>query len=289
MIKAITQALPQKIPATAGIGLRSQHYVDILERQPDVGWLEVHPENYFGDGGPPLYYLSKLREIYPLSLHGVGLSIGSVDPIDTRHLTKLKSLIERFSPDLVSEHLSWGSFDGQHMNDLLPLPYTEEALDHFCGKVRQTQEFLERKILIENPSSYLSYQHSTIPEWEFFVAIAENTGCGLLFDINNVYVSAINHGFDPLIYLDKVPTTFVGEIHLAGHAVNTVENRQILIDDHGSKVCDAVWKLFEYYIAKNADIPVLIEWDSSVPELDVLLSEADRAKHIMERSRADAA
>ena len=276
------QERPYIIPATAGIGLRAQHYVDILELLPDAAWLEFHPENYFGNGGAPLYYLEKLREHYPVSMHGVGLSLGSVDPLSYSHLANLKSLIERFEPGLVSEHLSWGSVNGQHYNDLLPLPYTEEALQHFCERVLETQDFLKRQILVENPSSYLSFEHSSIPENEFFKAIAERTDCGLLLDINNVYVSAENHGFDALSYLNSIPKELVGEIHLAGHARNQIGEQELLIDDHASKVCDDVWQLFSHFVSESTDAPVLIEWDSDIPELEVLLSEAFKARDIME-------
>lgn len=276
------QERENKIPETAGIGLRAQHYVDILETQPDAAWLEIHPENYFGDGGAPLHYLAKLREIYPVSMHGVGLSLGSVDPLSQLHLEKLRSLIERFEPGLVSEHLSWGSVDGQHYNDLLPLPYTEEALCHFCQRVSETQDFLKRQILVENPSSYLTFEHSCIPENEFFVNIAERTGCGLLLDINNIYVSAENHSFSALDYLQSIPKGFVGEVHLAGHARNKVGDSELLIDDHASKVCDDVWSLFSHYISGSPKVPVLIEWDSDIPELQVLLAEAYKARVIIE-------
>ncbi len=282
----ILQASSDRIPASAGVGLRSQHYQDILERKPNIAWLETHPENYFGEGGSPLYYLEKIRNHYPLSLHGVGLSLGSVDPLNIKHLEELKKLIYKFEPALVSEHLSWGSFDGKYMNDLLPLPYTEEALDHFCQRVEQTQEYLGRQILIENPSSYLSYSHSTISEHDFFVAISERTECGLLLDVNNVYVSAVNHEFDAKAYLDAIPMDRVGEIHLAGHARNTIGNQDLLIDDHGSKVCNDVWALFDYVMGRSTNIPVLIEWDSDIPELDVLLTESEKANEIMERRRA---
>ncbi|HBR98613.1 MAG TPA: hypothetical protein DD979_14755 [Gammaproteobacteria bacterium] len=283
------QARKDKIPADAGIGLRSQHYVDLLQRKPGVAWLEAHPENYFGEGGAPLYYLEKLREHYPLSLHGVGLSLGSVDPLNMDHLKQLKSLIDRFDPGLFSEHLSWGSFEGSFMNDLLPMPYTEEALDHFCERVSQTQDFLGRRMLVENPSSYLSYTHSTIPEAEFLIAIAQRTGCGLLLDINNIYVSAENHDFDAIAYMNAIPSELVGEIHLAGHARNQVGDQEVLIDDHGSQVSTDVWALFDEFASKGVDVPVLIEWDSDVPELDVLLAEADKARQITERYRAHVA
>lgn len=285
----IMQARKDKIPADAGIGLRSQHYVDLLQRKPGVAWLEAHPENYFGEGGAPLYYLEKLREHYPLSLHGVGLSLGSVDPLNMDHLKQLKSLIDRFDPGLFSEHLSWGSFEGSFMNDLLPMPYTEEALDHFCERVSQTQDFLGRRMLVENPSSYLSYTHSTIPEAEFLIAIAQRTGCGLLLDINNIYVSAENHDFDAIAYMNAIPSELVGEIHLAGHARNQVGDQEVLIDDHGSQVSTDVWALFDEFASKGVDVPVLIEWDSDVPELDVLLAEADKARQITERYRAHVA
>ncbi len=272
----------QNIPATAGIGLRAQHYIELLDTLPDAGWLEVHPENYFGNGGAPLHYLTMLREHYPISMHGVGLSLGSVDPLSNSHLLKLRSLIERFEPGLVSEHLSWGSVGGQHYNDLFPLPYTEEALEHFCQRVIQTQDFLQRQILVENPSSYLTYEHSCIPENEFFISIAERTGCGLLLDINNIYVSAENHGFDASMYLQSVPKESVGEIHLAGHARNQIGERELLIDDHASKVCDAVWELFKSYVVESPEVPVLIEWDSEIPELNVLLEEAYKARTIIQ-------
>lgn len=277
------QERASKIPATAGIGLRAQHYIDLLETQPDVAWLEIHPENYFGEGGAPLHYLTKLREIYPVSMHGVGLSLGSVDALDQSHLAKLASLIDRFEPGLVSEHLSWGSVNGQHYNDLLPLPYTEEALNHFCQRVLETQEYLQRQILVENPSSYLTYQHSCIPENEFFITIAERTGCGLLLDINNVYVSAKNHGFSASDYLQSIPKDLVREIHLAGHARNKVGDNELLIDDHASAVCDDVWELFSNYIGASPDVPVLIEWDSDIPELHVLLDEAYKARAVIEK------
>ncbi len=281
-----TNVRKDKIPVNAGVGLRAQHYRSLLELQPKVGWLEFHPENYFGDGGAPLYFLERLRELYPLSMHGVGLSLGSADPLSKKHLEKLKNLIIRFEPDLISEHLSWGSINGIYLNDLLPLPYTEETLDHFCAHVSQTQDYLQRRILIENPSSYLGYSHSTIPEEEFLVAIAKRTGCGLLLDINNVYVSSVNHGIIATEYLDKIPADRVGEIHLAGHSKNAVGNQSILIDDHGSQVCDEVWKLFEYYCQTNNNTPVLIEWDSDIPELDILLGEAKKAQMILEKSLA---
>lgn len=270
------------IPAAAGIGLRGPHYRDIVEQKPPVAWLEAHAENYFGDGGAPLHYLQQCREHYPLSLHGVGLSLGSIDPLNQRHLHKLKSLIERFQPGLVSEHLSWGSIDGQFFNDLLPMPYTEESLHHFCERVIQTQDYLQRQILIENPSSYLTYTHSSIPEWEYFVEIARRTGCGLLVDINNIYVSAHNHHFDAKHYIEHIPSHHVGEIHLAGFAVNRHDGVDILIDNHGASVAEDVWQLFGFALDRFGEKPALVEWDSGIPSLDTLLAESSRAQSMMD-------
>lgn len=277
------------IPARAGIGLRGQHYQALLERRPNTGWLEAHSENFFGQGGAPHQYLEALRAEYPLSLHGVGLSLGSVDELDPRHLHRLDDLVRRYQPGLLSEHLSWSSAGGIHSNDLLPLPYTEEALAHFAGRVRQVQDRLGRRILVENPSSYLRYRHSTIDEWEFLVAVAELSDCGLLLDINNVYVSAVNHGYDALNYLASIPADRVGEIHLAGHAANRCGDRTILIDDHGGPVAEPVWALFKHALARFSNIPTLIEWDSNIPTLDLLLNEADKAQRFMERADAIAA
>ena len=262
-----------------GIGLRAQHYQDLLTTLPNsIGWLEIHSENYFAEGGKAHAYLAALREHYPISLHGVGLYIGSTDPLDPRHLQSLKALIERTEPMLVSEHLCWGAVNGKVLNDLLPLPYTEEALQHFCAKTTQVQEYLGRQILIENPSSYLQFAHSTIPEHEFLVAVAERAGCGILLDINNIYVSAINHNFDPSAYLAAIPVNIVQEIHLAGFE----NNGGCLIDTHSQPVCDEVWKLYHQALQRFGQVPTLIEWDADIPSLNVLLGEATRAQHLME-------
>ncbi|TAM44535.1 MAG: DUF692 domain-containing protein [Gammaproteobacteria bacterium] len=278
------------IPARAGIGLRAPHYRDVTETPPDVGWLEVHSENYFGDGGAPLHYLERARVHYPVSLHGVGLSLGSADPLNREHLRKLQQLIARIEPGLVSDHLSWSSIDGRYLNDLLPLPYTEEALDHIVARIVETQEFLGRRILVENPSSYLRYRHSTIPEWEFLTAAAERADCDILLDVNNVYVSACNHGFDPRVYLRAIPADRVQEIHLAGHTVKHHEDGDILIDTHNTRVCDVVWELYRETVARLGLRPTLIEWDSDLPALAVLVEEAAMADRILERVHdADAA
>ncbi len=278
------------IPAGAGIGLRAPHYREVVEQTPGVAWLEAHSENYFGDGGSPLAYLEAIRERYPLSLHGVGLSLGSTDPINRHHLRRLKALVDRFQPALVSDHLSWSSVDGVYLNDLLPLPYTEEALDHFVNRVQEVQQFLGRQVLVENPSSYLRYAHSTIPEWEFLVEVARRSGCALLLDVNNVHVSAVNHQFSAERYLEAVPRDLVAELHLAGHTERWSNGRRILIDDHGCRVAEPVWALYRLTAERFPDAPTLIEWDCNLPALEVLLEEADTADRIhREVCHADAA
>lgn len=266
-----------------GIGLRAPHYQDLLNTRPKtIGWLEIHSENYFADGGTHHRYLTALREHYPISLHGVGLYIGSSDPFDPQHLQSLKSLIKRIKPIRVSEHLCWGAINGKVLNDLLPLPYTEEALSHFCAKTNQLQDYLGQQILIENPSSYLQFAHSTLSEQEFLVAVAERTGCGILLDVNNVYVSAINHHMDAEAYLAAIPTHHVQEIHLAGFEDNGV----CLIDSHGKAVADAVWALYQQAIQRFGQQPTLIEWDNDIPALEVLLAEAAHAQQLMESHHA---
>ena len=272
---------PDPIPAQAGIGLRTEHYTDFLEGRPATAWLEIHPENYFGPGGKPLHFLERIRADYPLSLHGVGLSIGSTDPLDRLHLDKLKELIRHFEPALVSEHVSWGSVGGRYHNDLLPLPYTEEALAHMVERVGQVQDVLGRQILIENVSSYLRYEDSTLTEWEFVAELARRAGCGLLLDINNIYVNACNHGFDAETFLYAIPRDLVQEIHLAGFTVNTFEDGEILIDTHSRPVCDQVWDLYRKAVQYLGTVPTLIEWDADLPALEVLLDEAGRAQAIL--------
>lgn len=265
------------IPAKAGIGLRAQHYRELLETLPVVGWLEAHSENYFGLGGPPLHFLEQLRSHYPLSLHGVGLSLGSTDPLNLNHLRKLKSLIKRFEPTLVSEHLVWSSVAGRFLNDLLPLPYTEEALRHVCDRIAITQEFLGRQILIENVSSYLQFKASDISEWEFLAEVYRRSGCGILLDVNNIYVNSVNHDFDPLNYLRAIPRDAVQEIHLAGFD----RYNNILIDTHGKLVYPEVWNLYRQTIQHFGRVPTLIEWDTDIPALSILLEEAHKADAIL--------
>jgi uncharacterized protein (UPF0276 family) len=272
------------IGARAGIGLRAPHYRRVLEEKPALGWFEVHSENFFGAGGQPHWFLERIRALYSCSLHGVGLSLGSAAALDLEHLRKLKTLAARVEPTLMSDHLCWGRIDGRHLNDLLPLPYTEEALDHVCTRVAQAQEALGRRLLIENVSAYLQYKHSTIPEWEFVAALAQRTGCGLLLDINNIYVNAINHGFDPLVYLRAIPAHAVEEMHLAGFD----RADHCLIDTHGKPVHDAVWTLYRIAVQLIGPKPTLIEWDTDIPELEVLLGEAGKAQAILDRSHAEA-
>ncbi|MGZ5573151.1 MAG: MNIO family bufferin maturase [Usitatibacter sp.] len=271
--------------ASVGIGLRAPHYAQILGRRPALAFLEVHSENFFAAGGQPLAWLERFRGEYALSLHGVGLSLGSADPLDERHLAKLESLVARFEPMLVSEHLCWSSFGGRHAHDLLPLPYTEESLAHVVARIDAVQERLGRALLVENVSSYLQFPASTIPEWEFVAEVARRSGCGVLLDVNNIWVSAVNHGFDARRYLEAIEPATVGEVHLAGHE----RSGALLIDTHGERVCDDVWDLFDASLARFGSRPTLIEWDTDIPALDVLLEEADKARAAMKRQVAEPA
>jgi len=273
-------------PTRAGVGLRTQHYQALWDSKPLLSFIEVHSENYFGAGGQPHAWLERFRSRYPLSLHGVGLSLGSADGLSATHLAKLKHLVDRCQPALVSEHLCWGAIGGAHLNDLLPLPYTEEALDLMVRRVDEVQSKLGRQILVENVSSYLQFAESSIPEWEFLSALAERAGCGILLDVNNVYVSAVNHSFDPRTYLDAVPAHAVQEIHLAGFDRLADADVECLIDTHGTPVCDAVWDLYGAVIERLGPLPTLIEWDTDIPAPDVLLAEAGKANQILGRHAA---
>ncbi|WP_119419325.1 MNIO family bufferin maturase [Desertibaculum subflavum] len=272
----------------AGIGLRQPHRAAVLAARPSVGFLEVHAENYLG-GPAAVAELEILRRDFPISVHAVGLSLGSADGLDARHLDRVAGLVERIEPALVSEHLAWSLQDGRYLNDLLPLPYTEEALDLVAGNIAQLQDRLRRAVLIENPSTYLRFAHSTIDEAAFLAELARRTGCGLLVDVNNLHVNAANHSsdphdIDPLAWLDRVPAAAVGEIHLAGHAINDLGNRRILIDDHGSAVPPPVWRLYEAALRRFPVAPALIEWDTQIPALEILVAEA----HEADRRRAEA-
>ncbi|UKJ74430.1 DUF692 domain-containing protein [Azospirillum brasilense] len=265
------------LPARAGVGLRHRHVAEFLTMRPAVAWIEVHSETYLAAGGPRLTALEAIRRDYPLSGHGVGLSLGSADGVDPDHLDRLAALYARIQPELVSEHLAWSSAGGTYLNDLLPLPYTEEALDTVRRNVERVQERLKRPILVENPSRYLTFDASAIPEAEFLAELARRTGCGLLLDVNNIHVSAHNVGLDPRAYLDAIPPEAVGEIHVAGHAVHDTGCGTLLIDDHGSPVADPVWDLLDEALRRTGPRPVLVEWDTHVPDLPVLLAEAGRA------------
>ncbi|MBX3524039.1 MAG: DUF692 domain-containing protein [Xanthobacteraceae bacterium] len=272
------------IPDRAGVGLKPEHYREILEQNPDVGYFEVHAENYMGAGGPPHAYLEAIRERYPLSLHGVGLSIGAAGPLDRAHLSRLKALNERYEPGLFSEHLAWSTHESEFFNDLLPVPYTQETLDVVCRHIDEVQTTLRRQMLLENPSVYVLFEESEIPETEFLALIAVRTGCGLLLDVNNVEVSANNAGYDAAKYIDSFPVEHVGEIHLAGNAVAEGEGERLLIDAHGSPVEDSVWGLYRAALSRTGPVPTLIEWDNEVPSWPRLLGEAQKAEAELSRS-----
>jgi len=276
------------IPAKAGIGLRFQHHQAVLDLRPDVAWMEIHTENYMG-GGTPLRYLDAIRCDCPISLHGVGLSLGSAEGLDPAHLERIRKVAERVEPGLMSEHIAWSVVDGTYLADLLPLPMTEESLAVVCRHVDQVQAYMKRRILVENPSTYLRFRHSTIPEWEFMAAVAARTGCGILCDVNNIYVSARNHGWDELVYLAALPPAAIGEIHLAGHSVRSLPDGGTLrIDDHGSRVIAEVWALYQEALARFGPVPTLIEWDNDVPPLEVLLGEADHAATLLAAAEPEA-
>lgn len=276
-----------RTPARAGIGLRFPHHQEVIEAHPPVAWFEVHTENYMGGGSAPAC-LDAIRRDYPVSLHGVGLSLGSSEGLDAAHLERLRAVVERFEPELVSDHLSWSISGGTYLADLLPLPLTDEALAVVCTHVDQVQSCLKRRVSVENPSSYLQFSHSTIPESEFLAELARRTGCGILCDVNNIYVSSSNHDWNALAYLDALPPSAVTEIHLAGHRVRQLDQGKVLrIDDHGSRVARAVWDLFEQALKRFGPLPTLIEWDTDVPALGVLMEEAAIAQAYMEGQQDD--
>ena len=261
----------------AGVGLRAQHYREFLDGRPAAGWLEVHSENYFGDGGYDLHVLRRVRADYPLSLHGVGLALGSVVDGAGEHLAKLKRLVDAIEPVLVSEHACWGRAAGRHFNDLLPLPYTEEALALMAARVQRVQDTLRRRILIENVSSYVSFIDGDMTEGEFIAELARRAGCGVLLDVNNLYVNQLNHGAEALAAINAIPVDAVAEIHLAGHLVT----EQCVIDTHGDRVAAAVWTLYDAALRRFGRVPTLIEWDTDIPPLATLLAEARRAEMAM--------
>ena len=257
-----------------GLGLRTVHYEDILATRPHVDWFEALSENYMVPGGKPLYYLDRIRADYPIVLHGVSMSIGSADPLDLEYLKELKALADRVEPVWMSDHLCWTGVATRNMHDLLPLPYTREAVNHVAGRISQVQEYLGRQILIENVSSYVNFEQSEMTEWEFLREIAEHADCLLLFDVNNVYVSGFNHGFDPREYIDALPSERIQQIHLAGHTNCGTH----IIDTHDAAIIDEVWKLYSYTIEAFGPVSTMIERDDHIPELDVLVAELDQAR-----------
>ncbi|MDA8052051.1 MAG: DUF692 domain-containing protein [Rhodospirillales bacterium] len=263
------------IPAAAGIGLRFPHHEAFLELRPPVGWVEVHSENYLS--GQALSVLEAVRADYPVSLHSVGLSLGSAEGLDRRHLSRLAALARRVAPGLISEHLAWGAVDHDFLADLLPLPLTEESLAVVCRNLDAAENALGRQLLLENPATYVQFRHSTIPEPEFLTALAKRTGCGLICDINNIVVSSANHGWNAQRYLGSLPAASIGEFHLAGHSAAAGEAAPLLLDTHDRPVPPAVWSLFETALALIGPRPTLIEWDAAIPPLPVLLAEADAA------------
>ena len=273
------------LPAAPGLGFKSEHFPAIRAGKPDLGFFEVHAENFMGDGGAPHAMLTALRADYAISLHGVGLSIGGPGPLDGDHLNRLKSLCDRYQPDSFSEHLAWSSHGSEYLNDLLPLPYTNQTLQRICQHIDHLQQFLGRQMLLENPSTYVLFEQSTIAETDFLAEIVRRTGCGLLLDVNNVFVSCSNHRADPRAYLDAFPLHAVGEIHLGGHDQEELPDGPLLIDAHGSEVADPVWALYAEVIARAGALPTLIEWDNDVPEFPVLMAEADRARAVLESPR----
>ncbi|MBS1149214.1 MAG: hypothetical protein H6Q89_912 [Myxococcaceae bacterium] len=266
-----------------GVGLRTKHYAQFLEERPEVGWVEAISENFMGIGGRPLAVLEKVRRDRPVVLHGVGLSIGAVAPFDPTYLRDWKELIGRIEPAMVSDHLCWGAHGGRYVHDLLPMPFTEEALEHTVRRVEQVQELLGRQILIENVSSYLTYPSSTISEWDFLSQLARRADCGILLDVNNIYVSARNHGFSADDYLEGVPVDRVAQYHLAGHW----DRGDLLIDTHEGHVSDPVWALYRKAVRRFGEVPTLIEWDEGVPELEVLLAESAKAAQVERDARAE--
>jgi uncharacterized protein len=269
---------PAELPPRAGAGLKPEHFDAIRLSRPDIGFFEVHAENYMGDGGPPHRRLEALRADYPLSLHGVGLSIGSPRPLDRDHLKRLRRLVDRYEPGLFSEHLAWSSHETGYLNDLLPLPYTEETLRVVVEHIDETQSALQRRMLLENPSTYVAFTDSVMPETEFLAEIARRSGCGLLLDVNNVQVQAVNHGFDTVRYIADFPLQYVGEIHLAGYFDSHDDSGlPLLIDAHDSPVRSEVYDLYRLVIGRAGRLPTLIEWDNDVPDWATLFAEVGRA------------
>ena len=276
-----------RLPDTPGVGYKPQHFSDIMENPGHVGWLEIHAENYMGAGGRPIAQLRHLAERFAFSVHGVGLSIGGEGRLDLDHLARLKHLVGWLNPASFSEHLAWSTHESAFLNDLLPLPYTEDTLTRVADHVDEVQDVVGRRMLLENPSSYLAFEESTLEETDFLRAVAKRTGCGLLLDVNNVFISATNLGSDPISYIDAFPLDLVGEIHLAGHDEDEDDHgAPLLIDSHGREVAEPVWGLYDYVIRKGGARPSLIEWDNDVPEWPLLEAEAARAAEMLAKATA---
>ncbi len=264
-----------------GVGLRSEHYEHVTRHWPKMDWFEVISENFMDSGGRPIHILEQVRHHYPVAVHGVSLSIGSIDPLNKEYLRKLKALVERIDPFVVSDHLCWTGVDGENLHDLLPLPFTGEALDHVCRRVEEVQDYLGRKILLENVSSYITYRHSVMPEWEFLTQVAKKSGCGILLDLNNVFVNAYNHRFESSDFLKGIPAELIGQIHLAGYS----DMGSYYFDTHGAPVVQRVWDLYEDAMTRYGQISTLVEWDQHLPSFEKLSQEAERAKKIYVKSK----
>ncbi len=272
------------MPVAVGIGLRAPHVTRVLIERPRIAWLETHSENLFAAGGGLHHAMEQIRANYPLSLHGVGLSLGSADALDSTHLQRLRSLVNHYQPELVSEHLCWGAIGGRHSNDLLPMPFTEEAVTLMVLRIGQVQDTLKRQILVENVSTYLRFRGGEYTEWEFVTEVVRRSGCGLLCDVNNIYVNSVNHSFDPHVYLRSLPREAIQEIHLAGFTRKEGLPVPLLIDSHSRPVDAAVWDLYAEAIELFGPTPTLIEWDQDIPELEVLLDEAAHAQKVLDAS-----
>lgn len=278
---------PQGLPNLPGVGYKPQHYSDLIENPGTIGWLEIHAENYMGDGGRPIAQLRQLSERFPISVHGVGLSIGGEGRLDPEHLARLKHLVGWLNPTVFSEHLAWSTHDGAFLNDLLPLPYTESTITRVSDHIDELQNTIGRQMMLENPSSYLAFDESTWSEPDFLREIAKRTGCGLLLDVNNVFVSATNLNYDPQKYIEDYPLDYVGEIHLGGHDEDEDDHgKPLLIDSHGAAVVDPVWALLDHTLSLSGHRPILIEWDTDVPEWPILHAEAERAQKALSKVTA---
>jgi uncharacterized protein (UPF0276 family) len=279
----VLTGIARGLPAAGGIGLKPEHYREILDTQPELGFFEIHAENYMVAGGPFHHYLTRIRERYALSIHGVGLSIGGASPLDEDHLDRLAVLLDRYQPESFSEHLAWSSHGGTFLNDLLPLPYHRATLNRVCAHINRVQERLQRRMLLENPASYVEFAASTMAETEFIGEVVRRTGCGLLLDVNNVYVACVNHHRDPRAYIRSLPLPAVGQIHLAGYASDVdAAGAPLLIDSHGAPVAQVVWDLYGFALEGLGPLPTLIERDNDIPALPVLLAEAQQAQRMMQ-------